>query len=65
MYIATKSYNTIVGLYPLSYQALVFVTHSTKGSGYHPPCELKMKPPDTCNWYHSVAKGLFFPYIPK
>ena len=30
-----------------------------------PPRELENETPDTCNWYHSIARGLPFPYIPK
>ena len=33
--------------------------------GYHPHVNLKLKPLETCNWYHSIARDLLFSYIPK
>ena len=41
-----------------------FVTRLPKGWGdYHPPVNLKMKPPDTDSVYYSfVSTGRFFPY---
>ena len=39
-----------------------FVTQFTKGV-VTTPLNLKLKPPDTCKWYHSIARGPpIFPY---
>ena len=41
--------------------SLVFNTFYQGGGS----CELQYETPDTSNWFHSIAGGILFPYIPK
>ena len=41
-----------------------YIKPFTKGDGYHPLVNLKTKPQDKSNWYHSTDMSLF-PYILK
>ena len=45
---------------------LFSVARLTKGVVISIPRELENRyPEDTSDWYHSIAMGLFYPYIPK
>ena len=60
-FLLTTSVSLHLCLTLVLYQAF-FVTRLTKGQ---PPVNMRMKPQDKSNWYHSIAMGLLFPYTPK